>query len=67
MGKHRQIARPTLCAADHSDVSREGGHSLGGCTGGALPDGDQPDNIGYEQENKADQGQKPTLWNYQEL
>jgi hypothetical protein len=32
-----------------------------------LADGDQHDNIGYEQQNKADQGQEPTVCNHQEL
>ena len=53
--------------SDYSDVSRECGQSLRGCTGGVLPDGDQHDNVGYEQENEADQGQEPTVHDHQEL
>ena len=53
--------------SDYRDVSRECRQSLRGCTGGALPDGDQHDNVGYEQENEADQGQKSTVHNHQEL
>ena len=53
--------------SDHSDVSRQCGHCLRGCTGGVLPDGDQHDNVGYEQENEADQGQESTICNHQEL
>ena len=53
--------------SDYRDVSRECRQSLRGCTGGVLPDGDQHDSIGYEQENEADQGQKSTVHNHQEL
>lgn len=52
---------------DHSDVGRECGQSLGRCTGGVLPDGDEHDSVGNEQENKAYQGQEPTVHNHQEL
>ena len=53
--------------SDYRDVSRECRQSLRGCTGGALPDGDQHDSVGYEQENEADQGQKSTVHDHQEL
>lgn len=59
--------RGTKEECDHSDMSRQCGHCLGGCPGGVLPDGDQHDNIGYEQENEADQGEESTVCNHQEL
>lgn len=45
--------------SDDSDVSRQCGQSLRGCTGGVLPDGEQHGHVRYEQENEADQGKSP--------